>query len=87
MALFNESLSNSKILPNLKMTPVVARDQIFQDRLAISMREWNEVRNFVVPVLLWWEQLVKPGVRKLALNRNRELNKERKSLLNLLTLR
>ena len=76
-----------KFRPVYKITPVVARDQTFQDRLAISMQEWNEVRNFGVPVLLWWEQLVKPGVRKLALNRNRELNKERKSLLNLLTLR
>ena len=51
------------------------------------MQEWQEVRKFGVPILLWWEHLVKPGIKKIALERTKVLNKERKSLLNLLMLR
>ena len=41
----------------------------------------------MVPILTWWEVLVKPGIKKLAIERTKELNKERKSLLNLLMMR
>ena len=47
-------------------------------RLAVNMKEWKEVRKFGVPVLTWWEVLVKPGIKKLAIERSKELNKERR---------
>ena len=51
------------------------------------MKEWEEVRGFGVPILTWWEVMVKPGIRKLALERTKEVNKERRSHLNLLMMR
>ena len=48
---------------------------------------WKEVKSLGVPVLHWWEGLVKPGIKKLAINRSKELNKEKRSELNLLLLR
>ena len=37
--------------------------------------------------LLWWEVVVKPGIRKLAMVRGKELNRDRKESLNLLLVR
>ena len=48
---------------------------------------WQNVRSFGLHVLPWWENLVKPGVRKLAQKRSRELNRINKEELNLLRLR
>ena len=52
-----------------------------------TTEEWEEVRKFGVPVLTWWEALIKPGIRKLAIDRGKEINRERRSYLNLLMLR
>ena len=60
---------------------------MFQARLAGNMKEWEEVRKFGVPVLTWWEVVVKPGIKKLAIERGNELSKERRAHLNLLMLR
>ena len=40
-----------------------------------------------LPVMSWWEIIVKPGVKKIAMNRSKEINRERKGELNLLLLR
>jgi hypothetical protein len=45
------------------------------------------VRSFGLDVLTWWENLVKPGVKKLAQKRGRELKREKQEELNLLRLR
>ena len=76
-----------KSRPFYKVKPEVVKDRIFQARLAQSMEEWKGVRRFGVPLLTWWEILVKPGIRKLALERGRELSRARKSFLNLLIMR
>ena len=52
-----------------------------------SMKEWVEARGFGVSVLTWWEVLIKPGIKKLAIERGKELSRERSSLLNLLMMR
>ena len=51
------------------------------------MADWQEVKNLRMNVLQWWEILVKPGVKKLAILRSKEINKEKKGELNLLLLR
>ena len=38
-------------------------------------------------ILTWWEPLVRPGIRKLALQRSKEINRERRGELNLLLTR
>ena len=76
-----------KSRPVFKTKPEVVRDKIFQTRLANNMLEWVEVRKFGVPVLTWWEELVKPGIKKLAINRCKDLSRERRSYPNLIMLR
>ena len=51
------------------------------------MKDWENVRKFGVDILTWWEVLVKPGIRKLAIERGKELSREKKLILNLLTMR
>ena len=48
---------------------------------------WQRIRSFGLDVLVWWEYVVKPGVKKLAQSRSRELTKESREELNLLRLR
>ena len=71
-----------------KVKPEVAKDDIFKVRLREKMMtDWQPVRDYGVDVLVWWEELVKPGIRRLAIERGRELNKERRGHLNLLLVR
>ena len=55
------------------------------------MQMWERVRSFQgegeegqkLGTLMWWEHMVKPGIKKLALDRTKELNKSKKEELNL----
>ena len=76
-----------KSRPCFKVKPSVVTDPIFQARLEEKMREWQIVKDIGVDVLIWWEEMVKPGIKYLAKQRGRELNKERRGLLNLLIVR
>ena len=51
------------------------------------MVTWISVRGFGLDTVLWWEKVVKPGIKKLGLKRSKELNKEKREVLNLLLLR
>ena len=55
-----------------------------------TMESWTRVKTFQgvdTDNLLWWEFLVKPGIKKLGIQRYKELNKGRREELNLLLLR
>ena len=58
----------------------------FQDRVKIAMEEWEEIRGERLPVLSWWEMIVKPGIWKIAMGRNKEINEDKRSRLNLVLL-
>ena len=51
------------------------------------MLDWQEIKQLGLEVLLWWESVVKPGIKKLAIQRSKELNKEKKGELNILLIR
>ena len=51
------------------------------------MSDWKEVKDLGLDVLQWWELLVKPGIKKLAIQRSKEINRENRGHLNLLLLR
>ena len=82
-----QTIFSPKSRPFFKTRPDVVKDKLFQARLAHCMKEWEEVKKFGVPILTWWEILVKPGIKKLAITRSKELNRERRGLLNLLMMR
>ena len=73
--------------PAFRIKTEVVQDKFFQQQLAEQMTIWQNVRSFGLPVLPWWESLVKPGIKKLAQKRSRELNKLSKEEFNLLRLR
>ena len=73
--------------PVFKIKPEVIKDKEFQDRLALSMSDWEEVYDLGLDILTWWESLVKPGIKKIALQRSKEMNRERRGELNLLLIR
>ena len=73
--------------PLFKVKPEVIKDDIFKERLSESMLDWQEVHDLGLDILTWWEVLVKPGIKKLAIQRSKEINRERRGELNLLLLR
>ena len=63
-------------------------DSVFQENLETSFNHWCLLRSrFQYPLLDWWEVTIKPGIRKLALERSKEINKFKRGNLNLLYLR
>ena len=80
-----------KIISRIKLRVEIIMDNIFKERLKGKMAVWERVRDFqdenTSGSLMWWEKLVKPGIKKLALERNREINKEKREKLNLLNIR
>ena len=75
-----------KSKPSFKANPEVVTDKIFQDRLREAFARWIEVKMFDLDVLPWWEWMVKPGIKKLLVERGKEITKEKKGALNLLLL-
>ena len=73
--------------PLFKIRPEVAQDQEFKLQVGEAMDRWENIRKAGLPVMSWWEIIVKPGVRKIAMKRSKEMNKERRGELNLLLLR
>ena len=80
-------LLSPKSRPFFRTSPEVVVDEQFRAKLKTSMAEWQEVRSHGVDTLIWWEKLVKPGIRKIALARGKELKKERRGHLNFLLVR
>ena len=82
----------SKILPPqcrplLKISPEVVHDREFKARLETEMVVWQQVKNRGLNIMKWWELIVKPGIRKLAIQRSKELNKCKRSRMNCLLLK
>ena len=75
-----------KSRPIFKVKEEVAFDREFQDRVKSSMEEWGNV-DHSLPIFQWWELVIKPGIRKIAMDRSKQINIERRSRLNLLILR
>ena len=65
----------------------VVNDSMFQDRLKEALLGWINIKSFGLDVLVWWENIVKPGIKKLAQTRSREISKQVKGELNLFRLR
>ena len=67
--------------PLFKAKPDVVKDNIFQERLKVSMGQWMEVKELGVEILPWWVHMVKTGIKKLLIERGKEINKESCSLV------
>ena len=76
-----------KSRPFFKISPTVVNDPEFKERLEYAIKKWVEIKEkFNHNHMDWWEGIVKPGIRKMALTRSKEINKSRRGQLNLLLL-
>ena len=80
-------LSSPKSKPLFKSKPDTIKDPVFKLRLEENFELWSQVKNNGLDCLKWWELVVKPGIKKLLINRSRELNLERTGELNILLIR
>ena len=53
----------------------------------LSYQYVEEESNSQLGILRWWEYLVKPGIKKIGLERTNEMYAEKKEVLNLLFIR
>ena len=85
----SKSFISPKCRPLFKMKPEVILDKEFKARLKDAMKSWELVKGSgnEDDILRWWEYLVKPGVRKIALERTKEINSSKREVLNLLLIR
>ena len=66
-----------------KANPSIVTDTVFKSRLENHFKIWKEVKESM-DFMVWWDDIVKPGVKKLLIERGKEINTERRGLLNLL---
>ena len=74
-----------KTRPSFRLKADVISDSVFKERLGKAMILWQRVREFQDKESK--KLLVKPGIRKIAIQRSKEMNIARKEELNLLMLR
>ena len=72
--------------PLFKARAEVVADPVFAQRLNTKMLEWQRVKEAGADIMLWWELLVKPGIKSLLIERGKERNHERSGQLNLLMI-
>ena len=82
-----DKILSPKHKPQFKSKPEVITDTAFIERLKAKMSEWEQVKEAGANTMSWWELLVKPGIKKLLIERGKELNHEKNGRLNLLLLR
>ena len=80
-------LLSPKFKAQFKSRPDVVKDPEFNRRLKANHSEWLLVKDKGVDFMLWWEHMVKPGIKKLLIERGKEMKEERSGFLNLLMLR
>ena len=81
-------LVSPKCKPFFKSKPDVIQDEVFLTRLKLNYQLWQEVKTSTcLGILDWWEIIVKPNIKKLLIERGRELTKQKNGELKLLLIR
>ena len=71
-----------------KIRPEVVNNKNFQNEVENSLKQWENLRSkYNHNILDWWEYLVKPKIREIAIFHSREINKSKTGRLNLLILK
>ena len=82
-----DKLVSPKSRSFFKTKPEVIKDNIFQQQLRESMIKWRVIRSRGLEILPWWELIVKPGIKKLAITRGKEIRKQTRRVLNMLLIK
>ena len=67
-------ISSTKSKPLFKSKPNVIQDEICKSWLRANIKLWKTVRTAGLDVLSWWELIVKLGIKKLLIERSKEIN-------------
>ena len=86
---FSLPLSQRKYLPPsshppFKIPPHVVDDELFKALIQEKMVQYNSILDSGADILIWWENLVKPGIAQIARERKDKLNHESNQRLNFL---
>ena len=81
-----KSKSESRRKSLYKIKHHVVEDDLFQKSVRTSFQEWLILKDGVTPTF-WWENVVKPGIKSLAISREKEINMQRRRKLAALQLR
>ena len=73
--------------PEFKLRDEVIQDTVFHEYLAQAMIEWKNIKDYGMDTLHWWEVVVKVGIKKLGMQRGREMARNNRAELNLLLVR
>ena len=71
---------------SFKISNEISRDPLFIEQVSKSMPEWKKVLSNGLDILIWWDLVVKPGLKSIALERQRQLRKDQRGELNLLLI-
>ena len=69
-----------------KIKHFIVNDSIFQDKIEQAFPDWLETKEGLCPIF-WWENVVKPGIKSLAIAREKEINKQRRMELEALQMK
>ena len=69
-----------------KIKHFIINDSIFQETVEKAFPEWIETKEGLCPIF-WWENVVKPGIKSLAIAREKEINKQRRMELEALQMK
>ena len=75
-----------KASQQFKIKDEIIYDSIFKSRVNLAMSDWRIMLSHGLSVLTWWELVVKPGLKSLAMERRREMNDEQRGELNMLLI-
>ena len=83
-----EKLVSPKSCSLFKSKPEVIQNKTFHTRLEQNFLLWQDVKTKTgIGILDWWEIVVKPNIKKLLIERGREISKQKTGELNLLLIR
>ena len=83
-----EKVISPKTRPLFKANPDIVRDTDFKARLHNQFQLLHQARlDLDIDILTWWEDFVKPSIKKLLIERGKEVSKERRGILNFLLIR
>ena len=69
-----------------KIKHYLVDDDVFQQNVRTSFHEWLSLKDGLSPTF-WWDHVVKPGIKEIALSREKEINMHRRRKIAALQLK
>ena len=74
--------------PSFKIHPKIVEDPEFQADIKLKLDEWTAVKEkHIFNTVDWWEAMVKPAIKQIAVNFTKKYKKSRYGTLNMLYIK